>query len=144
MYYCQHCGKPYYSDEAVVCVNCNAPKGRGQNFCHCCGNQLNPGDSLCHTCGVSNAEVMDVKAKSKIAAGLLGIFLGAYGVHNFYLGYTSKAVVQLVLTLVGMVLCCVGVGVFIVLGVSIWGLIEGIMILTGSIDKDGNGYPLEQ
>ena len=29
--------------------------------------------------------------KSKMAAGLLGIFLGAFGVHNFYLGYTTKA-----------------------------------------------------
>lgn len=26
-------------------------------------------------------------AKSKMAAGLLGIFLGSFGVHNFYLGY---------------------------------------------------------
>lgn len=37
--------------------------------------------------------------KSKMAAGLLGIFLGAFGVHNFYLGYTTKAVIQLCLTL---------------------------------------------
>ena len=33
--------------------------------------------------------------KSKVAAGLLAIFLGAFGVHNFYLGYTGKAVAQL-------------------------------------------------
>ena len=30
--------------------------------------------------------------KSKIVAGLLGLFLGGLGVHNFYLGYTGKAV----------------------------------------------------
>lgn len=41
-------------------------------------------------------------AKSKMAAGLLGIFLGSFGVHNFYLGYTTKAVIQLVCTIVGI------------------------------------------
>ena len=32
--------------------------------------------------------------KQKLVAGLLAIFLGCYGVHNFYLGYTKKAVMQ--------------------------------------------------
>ena len=74
-------------------------------------------------------------AKSKIAAGLLGIFLGGFGVHNFYLGYTGKAIAQLLITL----LTC-GFGAFIS---EIWGLIEGIMILTGSINVDGQGNPLK-
>ena len=73
--------------------------------------------------------------KSKIAAGLLGIFLGSFGVHNFYLGYTGKAIAQLLITL----LTC-GFGAFVS---SIWGLIEGILILTGSINVDGNGVPLK-
>jgi len=73
--------------------------------------------------------------KSKVAAGLLGIFLGALGVHNFYLGYTSKAVVQLLLT----VLSCGALGVIS----EIWGLVEGIQILTGSINTDGKGIPLK-
>lgn len=66
----------------------------------------------------------------------------SFGVHNFYLGYTGKAVTQLVLSIVGILLCCVVVGVFIVMGVGIWGLVEGIMILTGKIDTDGKGNPL--
>ena len=37
--------------------------------------------------------------KSRIVAGVFGIVLGALGVHNFYLGYTGKAVGQLLLTL---------------------------------------------
>ena len=41
--------------------------------------------------------------KSKLAAGLLGIFLGCFGVHNFYLGNTGKAVAQLLLTVIGWV-----------------------------------------
>lgn len=73
-------------------------------------------------------------AKSKIAAGLLGIFLGFLGVHNFYLGYTGKAVGQLLLTL----LSC---GTLSLVS-GIWGIAEGIMILTGSIDVDGYGNRL--
>ena len=73
--------------------------------------------------------------KSRIAAGLLGIFLGAFGVHNFYLGYTGKAVAQLVITLI----TC-GAGAVVT---EIWGLIEGIMILCGSISTDSQGIPLK-
>ena len=72
--------------------------------------------------------------KSKMAAGLLGIFLGWLGVHNFYLGFTGKAIAQLLIS----VLSC-----FTLSFVSgIWGLIEGILILTGSQSTDANGMPL--
>ena len=70
--------------------------------------------------------------KSKMAAGLLGLFLGAWGVHNFYLGFTSKAVIQIVVTI-----CTCGLG-------GLWGFIEGIMILAGSINTDANGRPLTE
>ena len=76
-----------------------------------------------------------VTYKSKVTAGLLGIFLGAFGVHNFYLGYSTKAVVQLLLT----VLSCGALSPIS----AIWGLIEGIMLLTGSINQDGKGLPLK-
>ena len=71
-----------------------------------------------------------------MAAGVLGICLGGLGIHNFYLGYNAKAIIQLILGILG---CFIGITVVIS---SIWGLIEGIMILTGSIDRDGNGQPL--
>ena len=143
MYYCQHCGTPYPNDEAVICVKCYAPKRKGRNFCHGCGNRLDPGQTLCRMCGVDNTESAGANAKSKVTAGLLGIFLGAFGVHNFYLGYTGKAVTQLVLSIVGLLTSCLGIGVLIVLGIEIWGLVEGIMILTGRISTDGKGYPIE-
>lgn len=73
--------------------------------------------------------------KEKLVAGLLGILLGTFGVHNFYLGNTGKAVAQLLIT----VLSC---GILAIVS-SIWGLVEGIMILTGSIDTDANGVPLK-
>lgn len=142
MYYCKNCGEPYMTEEAVLCVKCGVAKGLGSYYCHNCGKPLPQGSAVCLNCGVSAGGVAAANAKSKLTAGLLGIFLGCFGIHNFYLGYTSKAVTQLVLTIVGLVLSCIVVGIFLVMGVSIWGLIEGIMILTGSINKDGQGNPL--
>lgn len=78
-----------------------------------------------------NAKTGKVGTKSKLTAGLLGIFLGSFGVHNFYLGYTGKAIAQILLSL-----CTMGIG-------SLWGLIEGIMILCGKIDRDAEGNLLQ-
>ena len=118
-------------------------------YCKNCGSQLEEGSKFCSNCGsnidsTNNSSTINydttnvnVNSKSKIAGGLLGIFLGSLGVHNFYLGYTSKGVAQLLLTLIGWILCGIGPVV-----AGIWGLIEGILILTGSIDKDAEGNPL--
>lgn len=62
--------------------------------------------------------------KSRLAAGMLAIIYGTFGVHNFYLGNQSKAVVQLVLSLIGGLLTC-GLLTF---AVFIWGFVEGILI----------------
>lgn len=71
--------------------------------------------------------------KSRLAAGLFGIFLGGFGVHRFYLGYTLIGVLQIVATVV----TCGVVG-------PIWGFVEGIMILTGTtITEDDSGQPLK-
>lgn len=142
MFFCKNCGEPYVTDEAVMCVKCGIAKGQGSNYCHNCGKPVAPGAEVCLNCGVSTKKTAAAGAKSKLVAGLLGIFLGCFGVHNFYLGYTGKAVTQLVLTIVGFVLCCVVVGVFLVLGIWIWSLVEAIMILCGKIDVDANGCAL--
>lgn len=144
--YCRHCGEQYKTDEAVICIRCGAPKGQGNNFCPNCGQPVPPQSSVCLSCGISLVPKAsdNPNAKSKIAAGLLGIFLGAFGVHNFYLGYTSKAVIQLVCTIVGLLTSCFVIGAFVVFGIEIWGLVEGIMILCGKIDVDANGNPLKE
>lgn len=67
--------------------------------------------------------------KSKILAGTLGVFLGGLGIHRFYLGYTLIGILQIVVTL----LTCVGLW---------WGVVEGILILLGKFDKDGQGRSL--
>ena len=67
--------------------------------------------------------------KNRIIAGLFGIIFGGIGLHNFYLGYTGRAIAQLLVT----IFTC-GIG-------SIWGFIEGIMIIAGAyknnVDADG-------
>ncbi|MCR5590920.1 MAG: TM2 domain-containing protein [Lachnospiraceae bacterium] len=69
----------------------------------------------------------ELKTKDKLVAGLLGIFLGALGIHKFYLGYTKEAVIMLV---VSVATCGFGAGVM-----GIIGLIEGIMYLTKSDEE---------
>ncbi len=143
MYYCRNCGEPYSTDEAVICVKCGTAKGMGTNYCRQCGKPVPPNAKVCMNCGVANGPQVRPDAKSRVLAGVFGLIFGVLGVHNFYLGYTAKAVTQLTLYLVGLLLCCIYIGVFIVLGVWIWSLIEGIMILTGSIDKDAQGNYLK-
>jgi hypothetical protein len=68
--------------------------------------------------------------KSKVAAGILGLLLGAYGVHRFYLGYVGIGLTQIAVTIVT---CGIG---------GLWGFIEGIMILAGTFDRDAHGRKL--
>lgn len=72
----------------------------------------------------ANTFVPPADSKSKIAAGLLAIFLGTLGIHKFYLGYTQAGIIMLLVTLLGS-LIIVGP---LVMGVI--ALIEGIIYLT--------------
>ena len=77
--------------------------------------------------------------KSRLVAGLLGIFVGYLGIHNFYLGYTQKGLIQILVSLVGGFFTC-GIATA---AIGIWALVEAIMIFTGSISTDANGIPLK-
>lgn len=73
--------------------------------------------------------------KQWIVALILGFFFGGFGVHNFYLGYTSRAIIQLILTII-----VIGAPI-----TAVWVLIELIMILmrSGSYGYDAQGQPLQ-
>lgn len=129
--FCRNCGNQM-DNNAAVCVKCGVAVGNGTNFCPNCGKETVPGAAVCTNCGIALAQpVAASQQKSKLTAGLLGLFLGGWGIHNFYLGNTSRAILQLVLT----ILSC-GVA-------SLWGFIEGILILCGNINTDANGVPLK-
>lgn len=132
-------------------------------FCKYCGKEIEEGKEICAECMAKETETKVeekkeepvkeevivetpkvenntssntsvVEKKSKLAAGLFGIFLGVFGVHNFYLGFTGKAVAQLLIT----VLSCGALSIVS----AIWGLIEGIIILTDNDPKDAYGNEL--
>lgn len=130
------------------CTNCGAKIEEGQEKCLSCGkvlvikptkevNTSNENTTTNNNSTTNNNNPGVTSSKSKVCAGLLAIFVGAFGIHNFYLGYTGKAVAQLLLTLIGWILC--GLGPLIA---GVWGFVEGIMILTGSISKDASGNNL--
>ena len=128
--------------------------------CEYCGSPSPPKDNKCSSCGAPMAEppkrslddligfrvsppapanqppsaapfTYSEPPKSRLVAGLLGIFLGGLGIHRFYLGYTGIGITQIIVT-------CITFG-----WGSLWGFIEGILILVGSgITKDAKGQPL--
>ncbi|MEZ4857530.1 MAG: TM2 domain-containing protein [Flavobacteriaceae bacterium] len=71
----------------------------------------------------------------KLLAGLLGIFLGAFGVHKFILGYQKEGFILLGGTLLGIATSCIIIGVFIYMATGVIGLIEGIIYLTKSDEE---------
>ena len=134
--YCKNCGAEM-DNNASVCVKCGVAAGTGSAYCTNCGAPVGAGATVCTNCGAAIVTPVATTGagKSKMAAGLLAIFLGYLGIHNFYLGYTGKAVTQLLITLLT---CGMGAAV-----TGIWALVEGIQILTGSIKVDAIGVPLE-
>ena len=114
---------------AKYCISCGTQMEDSQQFCPSCGAQQNAGQAAPTQAPATGTA--STGGKSKIVAGLLGLFLGAYGIHNFYLGNTGRGIAQIIVT---FVTCGIG---------GLWGFIEGILILTGSINTDADGRPLE-
>ena len=127
--FCRKCGKPI-DDGQEYCEECKSAMGMNNQVTNQAVNT-----NYTNANYTNNASNTNTQQKSKMAAGLLGIFLGSLGIHNFYLGYTGKAIAQLLIS----VLSC-GILAF---ASAIWGLIEGVLILTGSISVDANGVPLK-
>ena len=68
------------------------------------------------------------RSEKKLAAGLLGILLGAFGANKFFLGYTNEGIIQIVLNIVT---CGVA---------TVVPLIEGIIYLTMSDEQFDRTY----
>lgn len=70
--------------------------------------------------------------RSRIVAGLLGFFFGAFGVHRYYLGYTGLGTLYLCITL----FTCIGAIVTVPIG-----MVEGIRCIAGDL-RDADGQSL--
>jgi hypothetical protein len=92
---------------------------------------LPPGTTTEPQCGGQRPEP-EHDPRSRLVAGLLGVLLGGFGVHRFYLGYPRQGVLMVLVTVLTM-----GVG-------ALWGLVEGVLILVGAsgFRSDANGVPL--
>ena len=124
--FCSHCG----SEVAIVCARCGAPVDVAPP----------PVPPPPAPRPAAAAAWSVASTKSRLAAGLLGVFFGYLGVHRFYLGYTEIGLVQLALFLGLSLVTCGFATPFVVL----WGVIEGIVILAGGFDRDGYGRPLAE
>lgn len=133
--YCRNCGNQI-DDKADVCMGCGCKPLKANKFCQNCGAETSEHQEVCIKCGVklSNSDVLSGFSggtRQKVVAALLAFFLGAIGIHDFYLGYTGRGVVKIILTIT----------VFGAIVSEIWSLVDFITILTGS-KRDASGHAL--
>ncbi len=135
-------------------------------YCQKCGTELVADARFCKECGSPIMESNKTEPiqeqvkvqKSRTLAGVLGILLGSYGIHNFYLGRTERGLAQLLLTLCagGFTLTIFPIDYFmpfltryvhneVTVGtlVCAWGIAEGIFILAKRTNTDTKGDPLK-
>lgn len=93
-------------------------------YCRNCGADMGK-LKICPRCSCDN------RGKSRLTAGLLQMLIGSLGIGRFYLGYTMLGIAQIAAS----VFTCGTAG-------AIWGFIDGVMILNGSVNYDASGNPL--
>lgn len=110
--------------------------------CYQCNNEVPAGYPQCPFCGAPQQQMggqginvnvyqaaPNYPPKSRMTYILLALFLGGFGIHNFYAGYSGKGIAQL---LISCLTCGVGA-----IAVFIWVIIEMC-----TVDKDANGVPM--
>lgn len=121
--YCKNCGGELNANQEV-CLNCGVKVGEGNGFCANCGKPVNPGAAVCLSCGAAlNTTTNKLNGQDKIAMGVLALFLGGLGIHNFMMGETKKGIFKIVTSL------CFGIG-------AIFALIDAIRIFTDNYVAD--------
>jgi len=162
--FCTNCGKPV-SEQAVACMSCGAKPVGHRRFCRQCAAPLSPEQVVCVRCGAGirtavvprpGGGVAVTGAKSKVVAGLLGIFLGGLGVHKFYMGSWGWGLIFVANPF--LILPFTGFLSFLTMGLlfplfmlslmlapvqGIIGLVEGIMYLVMSDEAFAEKYPAE-
>jgi TM2 domain-containing membrane protein YozV len=122
-------------------------------FCPKCGKETPENQAFCASCGAPLAKAAatqetpvvgaGISPKSRLATSLFAWFLGHFGAHRFYIGKTGTAIVMLVLTIIGIPLCFVLVGFFVLGAVWIWALIDFIFAVAGKM-RDSQGLLIEK
>ena len=166
--FCRNCGAELPLS-APYCMKCGVPHDKGNRYCSHCGIEVHPAAGSCHNCGASficNPYGATAQGKSRLVACLLGVFLGGWGVHDFYLKYYGRAIVHLILGLAFPILYIpyviimfmfpsllggiIGMAAVLMLAgccttaSSIWGLVEAVLIICERINTDGEGKMLDK
>lgn len=84
--------------------------------------------------------------RSWVIAVLLCLFLGGFGAHSFYLGYTKRGLFQLGLNLLGWFTSVLFIGMIFLIVLGFWVLADLIMVLTrsGRFRTDADGVWLQR
>jgi len=107
-------------------------------FCFNCGEEIAKNADTCIKCGAKQSltsQGITTSGRNKITAGILGLFLGGWGIHKFYLGENGAGILYIVISTIG--LFCFFIP-NIILGIII--LIESIQYLTMSDEEFNNLY----
>ena len=86
-----------------------------------------------------DAKAMMAFQSAKKSAGiayLLWFFFGGFGIHRFYLGRTGSGIAMLILLVLSLILLAIGIGVFGLIAVGIWVIVD-IFLIPG-IARDYN------
>lgn len=110
--FCNQCGKNI--DEREICPYCE--HGKQDNY------------QALYTAKKWVFVPVETTGKSRFIAGIFQIFLGAFGIGRFYMGDKTIAFLQILASALTL-----GFGGFL------WGFIDGLMILSGAVERDGNG-----
>ncbi|HYC60677.1 MAG TPA: TM2 domain-containing protein [Thermoanaerobaculia bacterium] len=68
-----------------------------ESFCRDCGSVIHTRAEICPKCGVRQKALPMAGTRSRVAAGILALFLGGIGAHKFYLGQPGLGIVYLLL-----------------------------------------------
>lgn len=123
---CPKCGAPQSTSlvttEASIKPAMHIPDAI---FCRGCGQSIHKTAQICPKCGAAQVVSINI-GRDRLTAGLLGIFLGGFGVHKFYLGKFFQGLLYLIF--------------FWTVIPAIIGFIEGVYYLTLSETEFAKNY----
>lgn len=81
------------------CSKCGCQLKDDDLFCPSCGNKVEPLDNKIHVSAdlrnIASSTGDNVSNKSRLCAALLAFFLGAFGIHRFYMGKITSRIFML-------------------------------------------------
>lgn len=102
---------------------------KGMRFCTNCGTAVSANAIQCPKCGEPLHKASCAGPKQRFVFILLALFLGLFGIHDFYAGYMGRGVAQLLCTLI--------IG-WLIVPIFIQWIFILIEICVVTVDVDGN------